>query len=114
MTVCDSDGLFLGRADFGYRRQKVLGEFDGKVKYQSGPLAETLAMWCSERSNERTLLRAAGWAVVRWVWADLTSRPQSFTGCGGRWTSRLNPSRRAMRHRGLVGAAGPADGGARW
>ena len=71
MTVCDEDGIFLGRADFGYRRRKVLGEFDGRVKYQNGLRADDPGEVVFREKQREDALRAAGWAVVRWIWADL-------------------------------------------
>lgn len=71
MTVCDGDEISLGRADFGYRRRKVLGEFDGKVKYQGGSHAENPGDVVFREKLRQDALRAAGWTVVRWVWADL-------------------------------------------
>jgi len=71
MTVCDVDGVFLGRADFGYRRRKVLGEFDGKVKYRGGSGAEDPGETVFREKRREDALRAAGWAVVRWIWLDL-------------------------------------------
>jgi len=71
MTVCDGDGTFLGRADFGYRRRKVLGEFDGKLKYQGGPHGEDPGDVVFREKQREDALRAAGWTVVRWIWADL-------------------------------------------
>lgn len=71
MTVSDADGAFLGRADFGYRRRKVLGEFDGKVKYKGVFRAEDLGDTVFREKQREDALRGAGWAVVRWIWADL-------------------------------------------
>ena len=33
VEVLDQHGRFVARGDFGYRRQRVIGEFDGKIKY---------------------------------------------------------------------------------
>jgi hypothetical protein len=61
MAVPGTAGHPLGDAAFGYRRQRVLGEFDGP---------EALPAAQSER-DER--LRVAGWQVLRWTWTDLRS-----------------------------------------
>jgi hypothetical protein len=71
--VYDSAGRFVGRCDFGWRDQRVLGEFDGKKKYgelvlQRGQSPED-ALFEEKRREDR--LRDLGWQVVRWVWADL-------------------------------------------
>lgn len=54
------------RADFRITGTRVLVEFDGAVKYDSG---ETLF---AEKQREDAL-RRAGWIVVRVVWRDLSS-----------------------------------------
>lgn len=65
-------GVFLGRSDFGWRDGRVLGEFDGKIKYgrllRPGQSAADIVM--AEKAREEAL-RDAGWGVVRWGWDDL-------------------------------------------
>ena len=91
LAVHDDDGLLLGRADFGYRRRKVLGEFDGRAKYAGGfGVGETPGEAAFREKVREEALRAAGWAVVRWIWVDLDSpeavvrRIQRALGRGGR------------------------------
>ncbi len=59
------------RSDFGWPDLGVLGEFDGKVKYdrllRPGESASDVVMREKRREAD---LRAAGWWVVRWAWAD--------------------------------------------
>lgn len=62
----------VGRADFAWRQQWTLGEFDGRVKY--GRLlrpGQTAADAVYDEKLREDALRDAGWQVVRWVWADL-------------------------------------------
>ena len=61
LPVCGPAGNSLGTAAFGYRDQRVLGEFDGP-----GPLPTELL-----GRDER--LTDAGWRVLRWTWTDLYS-----------------------------------------
>ncbi len=61
VTLSDPVGRSLGAAAFGYREQRVLGEFDG----HAGPTPGLLA-----RDEQR---RGAGWQVLRWTWTDLHS-----------------------------------------
>ena len=72
LAVVDHGGQFVARGDFGYPRQRVIGEFDGKVKY-TGELPEnqdpTEALW-REKLREDAM-RDLGWSVVRWIWTDL-------------------------------------------
>jgi hypothetical protein len=72
LSVYDERGRLVGRADFGWRDQKVLGEFDGRVKYgrllKPGQSIEEVVY--REKLREDAL-RDLGWRVVRWTWADL-------------------------------------------
>jgi hypothetical protein len=72
LSVHDDRGRLVGRADFGWRQQKVLGEFDGRVKYgrllKPGQRVEDVAY--REKLREDAL-RDLGWRVVRWTWGDL-------------------------------------------
>jgi len=99
------DGLLLGRADFGYRRRKVLGEFDGRAKYAGGfGVGETPGEAAFREKVREEALRAAGWAVVRWIWVDLDSpeavvrRIQRALGRGGTVSTQT----------GVVGSGGRA------
>ncbi len=76
VVVLDERGEFLGRADFGYRARKVLGEFDGRVKYRIPRGIEDPGDVLFREKLREDNLRAAGWTVVRWVWADL-GRPDA-------------------------------------
>jgi len=68
------DGVLLGRVDFGWPESRVVGEFDGRIKY--GRLLEPGrdagdAVFEEKRREDR--LRAEGLRVVRWVWDDLSA-----------------------------------------
>ncbi|MFT3862071.1 hypothetical protein [Micropruina sp.] len=59
------------RADFAWPEFRVLGEFDGKVKY--GELlrpGETAADAVMREKRREAALRAAGWWVVRWTYKE--------------------------------------------
>lgn len=65
---------FIGRSDFWWPRQGVVGEFDGKAKYveaarRDGITAEE-AVYREKLREDR--IRALGHGFVRWRWADLT------------------------------------------
>jgi hypothetical protein len=70
VPVFDDDGL-VGYADFGW--DGVLGEFDGRGKYgigaQTDPEEAARIVWREKRREDR--LRAQGYEVVRWTYADL-------------------------------------------
>ena len=71
-SVHDEAGRFVGRSDFGWEQQRVLGEFDGRVKYgrllRPGQRIEEVVY--REKLREDAL-RDRGWRMVRWTWADL-------------------------------------------
>jgi hypothetical protein len=72
LDVLDDDGRWLGRSDFAWRRGRVLGEFDGQVKY--GRLlkpGETAGDAVFEEKRREDALRDNGARVVRWVWDEL-------------------------------------------
>ena len=70
--VHDAEGNLLGRSDYSWRKGRVLGEFDGLVKYgrllRRGESAGDVVV--REKIREDAL-RDNGARVVRWVWADL-------------------------------------------
>jgi hypothetical protein len=71
--VCrDAGGSSLGRADFGWEDERVVGEFDGRVKY--GRLlrpGQDPGDVVFEEKRREDAFRDAGWGVVRWTWTDL-------------------------------------------
>lgn len=95
VEVRDSDCV-VGRVDFAWLEQRVVGEFDGRVKYgrrnRSGRLPEDV-LWQEKLREDR--LRALGLTVVRWTTADL-SAPAA-------WLRRL----RAVLSPGISARRGP-------
>ena len=75
VKVHDANGTPLGRSDYGWLRGRLLGEFDGKIKYgrllKPGESAGDVVF--REKLREDAL-RDNGSRVVRWVWAEL-ARP---------------------------------------
>lgn len=63
-------GVF--RTDYAWLAQKVVGEFDGRIKYgrllRPGESTQDVVM--RERARELAIERA-GWIVVRFTWAEL-------------------------------------------
>ena len=76
VEVRDRDGL-VGYADFGWLPLRVLGEFDGRGKYGVDATGAADAVWHEKLREDR--LRARGFIVVRWTWADLLA-PYGFLG----------------------------------
>jgi predicted transcriptional regulator of viral defense system len=79
--VRDAAGRLVGRVDFGWPEQGVVGEFDGRVKYgrgrydsvgsgQTGTEQDPGEVVYREKRREDEL-RARQLTVIRWSWADL-------------------------------------------
>jgi hypothetical protein len=87
VEVHHPDGRFVGRSDFGWRDHRVLGEFDGQVKY--GRLlrpGQAPGDAVFEEKRREDALREERWGMVRWVWADLSS-PAALV---ARWVRALD------------------------
>jgi very-short-patch-repair endonuclease len=63
-----ANGRHLGRGDFLWMPSKVIGEADGRGKYQ-----DPTDLWNEKLREDR--LRDAGFEVVRWIWDDVVLRP---------------------------------------
>jgi hypothetical protein len=70
--VKDSAGMVIGRTDFAWREGRLLGEFDGQIKY--GRLlrpGESAGDAVFREKRREDALRDTGARVIRWVWAEL-------------------------------------------
>ena len=71
-------GVLLGRSDFAWEEHRLLGEFDGRIKYDGlvrpGQSAADVIM--AEKRREQRL-RDANWWVVRWTY-DSLNRPEEL------------------------------------
>jgi hypothetical protein len=68
----DADGL-VGYSDFYWKESRVVGEFDGEEKYLKSEFLKGLTASqavVAEKQRENRI-RALGYNVVRWDWADL-------------------------------------------
>lgn len=67
----DADGL-IGRTDFWWPTLRLIGEFDGRVKFSRGIAASEAdvreALWQEKRREDR--LRRLGNSMVRWTWDE--------------------------------------------
>ncbi|WP_156374054.1 type IV toxin-antitoxin system AbiEi family antitoxin domain-containing protein [Cellulomonas sp. Leaf334] len=65
----DRDGA-IGRVDFWWPELRLVGEFDGRLKYQVDGIADERRvedrLWAEKLREDR--LRAGGARVVRWTW----------------------------------------------
>ena len=64
------DRGYVGRVDFYWRQAGVIGEADGRLKYQTPD-----DLYTEKRREDR--LRALGLTVVRWSWSDMVSNSTS-------------------------------------
>lgn len=71
--VFDRDGRLLGVTDFAWPQYGLLGEFDGKVKYERylRPGETPGDAVFREKRREDLLCEQLGWRMIRIVWADL-------------------------------------------
>ena len=70
--VHSADGVLLGRTDFVWEHHRVVGEFNGRVKY--GRLLrpeQDPGDAVFEEKRREDAIRDEGWRVVRWTWGDL-------------------------------------------
>lgn len=71
--VRDGDGRLVGISDFAWEEQRLLGEFDGKVKYGRllRPGEEPGDAVFREKVREDLLRETTRFGMVRLIWADL-------------------------------------------
>ncbi|WP_156044153.1 hypothetical protein [Cellulomonas sp. HZM] len=76
--VRDAAGL-VGRCDFFWPELRLVGEFDGRLKYRADGVASGHALeervWAEKVREDR--LRATGLRVLRWTWSTALS-PERF------------------------------------
>jgi hypothetical protein len=72
------DGMFVGRTDFVWEGRRVVGEFDGRIKYGRllRPGQDPGDAVFEEKCREDAI-RDEEWRVIRWVWAELRA-PHRF------------------------------------
>jgi hypothetical protein len=66
----DETGEVVARVDFLFRRERVVVEFDGAVKYRGAGQRGQLALVAEKRREDA--IRRLGFVVVRLTWADLS------------------------------------------
>ncbi|WP_156935247.1 type IV toxin-antitoxin system AbiEi family antitoxin domain-containing protein [Pseudonocardia spinosispora] len=70
--IRDRHGRLVGRTDFMWPEDGIIGEFDGRTKYgrllRPGQSAGDAVF---EEKRREDAIRAESWEVVRWTWTDL-------------------------------------------
>jgi hypothetical protein len=66
------NGGLVARSDFAWEAERLVGEFDGRIKYGRllRPGQEPGDAVFAEKLREDAI-RDEGWGMVRWVWGDL-------------------------------------------
>lgn len=75
--VYDDRGNLVGTCDFAWEEHRLLGEFDGKVKYGRllKPGEEPGDAVFREKVREDKLREASNFGMIRFIWADLFRAP---------------------------------------
>lgn len=71
--VRDGSGTLVGTTDFAWPEHRLLGEFDGRIKYGRllKPGQEPGEVVFAEKEREDLLREITNWAMIRLVWRDL-------------------------------------------
>jgi very-short-patch-repair endonuclease len=81
VEIYDELERFVGRGDFVFPRQQTIAECDGRRKYRAANAEKAIEDVVWEEKRREDALRALGWEVVRFTWADLERSP--------RWLRRM-------------------------
>jgi hypothetical protein len=70
--IRSGDGALVGRTDFAWESDRLVGEFDGRITYGRllRPGQEPGDAVFAEKRRE-DVIRDENWGVIRWVWAEL-------------------------------------------
>jgi hypothetical protein len=70
--IRSAGGVLVGRSDFAWEEDRLVGEFDGRVKYGRllRPGQDVGDAVFAEKRREDAI-RDEDWGVVRWIWAEL-------------------------------------------
>ncbi|MBG6179691.1 hypothetical protein [Arthrobacter sp. CAN_A1] len=71
-TFTDAHG-FVAQTDFYWRERRLIGEFDGLVKYQKPEYmgGRSASQRVVDEKIREDRLRALGFTVARWIWEDV-------------------------------------------
>jgi hypothetical protein len=86
--VTTPEGRFVAQTDFVWEAERLVGEFDGRIKY--GRLlrpGQDPGDVVFEEKRREDAIREEDWSAVRWIWADL-QRPERLRARVGRGLTR--------------------------
>ena len=72
LEIRSPSGVLVARSDFVWEADRLVGEFDGRIKY--GRLlrpGQDAGDAVRDEKRREDAVRDENWGVVRWVWADL-------------------------------------------
>jgi hypothetical protein len=78
VDILDDRAGFVGRVDFLVREHSTIGEVDGRLKYRAATAGRPVEDVVWEEKRREDALRALGYEVVRFTWADLAAAPATF------------------------------------
>ena len=72
-VIDELTGVLLGTTDFGWPEHRLLGEFDGKIKYGRllKPGQSPGDVVFNEKRREDRIRESTGWSMIRFVWDDI-------------------------------------------
>ncbi|OYN95611.1 hypothetical protein CGZ95_18105 [Enemella evansiae] len=75
VKIYNEEGDYVARPDFLWDDCRVVGEFDGQIKYgrMLKPGQDISEVILAEKQREEALRRQGYW-VIRWIWRDLDDR----------------------------------------
>ena len=78
VMLVNEDGEYVARPDFLWEDCRLVGEFDGRIKYGRllKPGQNISEVILAEKQREEAIRRLGYW-LIRWTWADLDDR-QAF------------------------------------
>ncbi|MFT3875493.1 MAG: hypothetical protein QM708_03550 [Propioniciclava sp.] len=66
--IVNADGEWVARSDFGWPELGVVGEVDGRVKYDSPDRGRSPSEVIAAQVQREELIKRCGWWVTRWDW----------------------------------------------
>lgn len=66
--IANAAGEWMARSDFGWPELGVVGEIDGRVKYDSPDRGRSPSDMIARQVQREELIKRCGWWVTRWDW----------------------------------------------
>lgn len=66
--VINADGEWVATSDFAWPEFRLIGEMDGRVKYDAPDRGRTASDVVAREKDREERIRACGWSITRWAW----------------------------------------------